>query len=151
MAVVGHASSHMPQNTQRLKLMRKNSGYQRPSSRSAFCRLIQPTGQATAHKLHATQRSSPSGSRVSTMRPRKRGGTGTGCSGYKIVPLGLRAWLLTIHMERTMVNMPTAVFLKLQTFNSPSKSQKQSPKGLAVLWASTLSSQNSSPDRIWDA
>ncbi len=30
-------------------------------------------GQAQAHKLHATQRSSPSGSRLSIIRPRQRG------------------------------------------------------------------------------
>ncbi|MCY1307843.1 hypothetical protein D9M70_578070 [compost metagenome] len=69
-AVVGQASSQRPQKMQREKLMRKNSGYQRPSSVSAFCSEMQPTGQATAHRLHATQRSSPSGSRVSTIRPR---------------------------------------------------------------------------------
>src|SRR5690554_13407 len=104
MAEVGQASSHIPQKIQREKLIRKNSGYQRPSSCSAFCSEIQPTGHATAHRLQATQRSSPSGSRVSTIRPRKRGGTisSAGTSGYKMVSRLRVAWLNTIHNERTI-------------------------------------------------
>ena len=64
------ASSHIPHIMQRQKLIRKNSGYQLPSSRVSFCRAIQSTGHTAAQRLQATQRSSPSGSRVSTMRPR---------------------------------------------------------------------------------
>src|SRR5574344_1298752 len=103
-AVVGHASSHIPQKIQREKLIRKNSGYQRPSSCSAFCSEIQPTGQATAQRLHATQRSSPSGSRVNTIRPRKRGGTisSAGTSGYKMVSRLRVTCEKTIHSERTI-------------------------------------------------
>src|SRR5574344_740822 len=107
-AVVGQASSHRPQKMQREKLMRKNSGYQRPSSRSAFCSEIQPTGQATAQRLQATQRSSPSGSRVNTIRPRKRGGTISSAftSGYIMVSRLRVAWLNTIHKLRTIDPTP---------------------------------------------
>src|SRR5471030_335529 len=112
MAVVGQASSHNPQKIQREKLIRKNSGYQRPSLCSAFCNEIQATGQATAHRLQATQRSSPSGSRVNTIRPRNRGGGLTGTSGYICVSRLLNACMPIIQILRNWVPQP-----KTNSFN----------------------------------
>src|SRR5471030_2523833 len=105
-AVVGQASSHSPQKMQREKLIRKNSGYQRPSAVSAFCNEMQLTGQATAHRLQATQRSAPSGSRVSTIRPRNRGAVFTGTSGYISVSRLLNACIPIIQILRSWVPAP---------------------------------------------
>ena len=54
--------------------MRKKSGLRRPFSSMPACSAMQATGHTAEQRWQATQRSSPSGSRVSTIRPRQRGG-----------------------------------------------------------------------------
>src|SRR5262245_54600674 len=113
MALVGQASSHIPQKIQREKLIRKNSGYHRPSSLSAFCREMQPTGQDTAQRLHATQRSSPSGSRVNTIRPRYRADVGTFSSGYSSVSRLRKECIKTRYMLRNWLAKPRTMDVRV--------------------------------------